>query len=441
MEDVIVIGGGLAGLITTYRLRQAGKKAVCLEAGDYPGGCVRTDRIDGFLCEYGAQNFVDSGGGPVHRLAHDLGIADQIIQAKETANYIAWGGRPRPVPKQLLGILSLKGLARAGMDLFLPRRPQEGEESIAAWAARRFGSEVAERLIDPMVTGVWAGDPERLSLRATLSLGAELEQKHRSVILGAFKNGGERQKAFTFKNGMGTMPEALAKALDGALHTATQATQIKAKEQGGYRIEVKETKTGAEYALEANMLVVATPPPITGTLLAGLDPLLAELICGIPCAAMVSCSLAFGPEDFSGPVPQGYGLISPACQGTRSLGCLLPSSSFEGAAPPDRILIRVLLGGQRDPAAITLADSELVELALREFGSLLGLKPDAEPSFVKIFRHRIGLPQYELGHVKRLADIEARTRNLAGLHLIGNSYRGVPVRKVVEQAEQLVQRM
>lgn len=368
MEDVIVIGGGLAGLTTTYRLLHAGKKVICLEAADYPGGCVRTDRVEGYLCEHGAQNFLEGINGPVYRLAHDLGLADQIIQAKETNNYIAWAGRPWVMPKQLLHILSLKGFLRIGLEPFLPRGPQDMEESIATWANRRFGHEVAERLIDPMVTGVWAGDPERLSLEATFSVGAELEQKYRSVILGAFKKGGEKQNAFTFKDGMGTLPETLAKALGCVLQTGIQATKVKAEGKAGYRIEVKETKTGSEYAFEAKEMVIATPPPITGNLVAGLDSLLAELICGIPCAAMVSCSLAFLPADFSGPGPKGYGIISPYCQGTRALGCLFPSSSFEGAAPSDHILIRVLLGGQRDPTAITLADAELVERASQEFG-------------------------------------------------------------------------
>src|SRR6185503_3607555 len=199
MEDVIVIGGGLAGLTTTYRLLHAGKKAICLEAGDVPGGCVRTDRIEGYLCEYGAQNFLEGINGPVHHLAYDLGIADQMIQAKETANYIAWGGRPWSLPKQLPRILSLKGLLRVGFELFLPRGSNRVDESIAIWAHRRFGHEVAERPIDPMVTGVWAGDPERLSLQATFSVGAEFEQKYRSVIVGALKSGAEKQNAFTFR--------------------------------------------------------------------------------------------------------------------------------------------------------------------------------------------------------------------------------------------------
>jgi oxygen-dependent protoporphyrinogen oxidase len=441
MEDVIIIGGGIAGLTTAYRLVRAGKKVVCLEAADYPGGCIRTDRLEGYLCERGAQNFMEAANGPVYRLANDLGLADQIIPTKETGNYIAWEGRSWVLPKQILRILSPRGLARAGLELFLPRRSSATEESIAAWARRRFGHEVAQRLIDPMVTGVWAGDPERLSLEATLSVGAELEQKYRSVILGAFKNGGERQSAFTFKNGMGTLPETLAKALGSALHTGNQALNITPIDEAGYRIQIKETKTGSERAFEAKEVVIATPPPVTGDLVAGLDSRLAELIRDIPCSTMVSCSLAFLPADFIGPGPKGYGLISPYCQGTRALGCLYPSSSFAGASPPDRILIRILLGGRRDPEAITLSDAAVVELALQEFGPLLGLKPDVKPAFVRIFRHRPGLPQYELGHLERLANVEARAKRLAGLHLVGNSYRGIPVRKVIEQAEQLAQQM
>ncbi len=436
MEDVVVIGAGIAGLTVAHRLLRAGRSVRCLEAEPVGGGCVRTDRVDGYVCERGPQNFLEEAGGPVQRLAGELGIVDRLAPAKALGNYLAWGDRAWSMPRQLHRVLSLPGLARAALDLFLPRGGGGGEESLAAWARRRFGAEVALRLVDPLLSGIFAGDPERLSIEAVLPSGVELERRHRSVLVGVLKSAARRRRVHTFSNGMATLPEALASALGSALQVGTEAVRLCRAGDGTYRVETRRASSGAAAgSLEARRIVVATPSPRAAALLLPLDAALASRVSEIPYCGLVSLWLAFRPGDFVASPPRGYGVVRPHCQGSRMLGCIFCSSCFDAAAPPRHVLLRAMFGGRRDAGAMTLGEEDLVDLALQEFVSLLGLKRSARPGFVHVVRQRPGLPQYELGHGRRLEEIEMRLRALEGLHLVGNAYRGVPVPTVIEQAE------
>jgi protoporphyrinogen/coproporphyrinogen III oxidase len=442
MEDVIVIGGGIAGLTAAYRLLRAGKRVRCFEANGTAGGCVRTDRTQGYLCERGAQNFLEEDTGPLHRLARDLGIAERIRPARDTRNYVAWDGRLLTLPRQLPRLLSVKGLCRALLETTLPRGNEAAEESVAVWARRRFGRVVAQRVIDPMIGGVYAGDPERLSAPAAIDLGTQLEQRHRSVILGIAKERPVKRNVSSFVDGMGTLTHTLARALGEALFTATEVQHLEATGDGAYRVFAKDVKTRAgSGALQAKQVVVATPAPLAALLAVRLDSGLADLLASIPYAPLASLWLSFAPDAFRAAPPAGYGMVRPHCQGDRNLGCIFCSSAFEGAAPPDRLLWRVLFGGRRDPTAADLSAAELTRLALRELGPVLGLTPRAHPEFVHLVKHAPGLPQYEIGHLKRVEEIRTRLQRLSGLHLSGNAYHGVPVGKVIEQANATAARL
>ncbi len=436
MEDFAVIGGGIAGLTTAYRLLCAGKQVRCLEASAAAGGCVQTEHVAGYRCERGAQNFLEERDGSVQRLAGELGIGDQIRPARQTAQYLAWGDRAWSVPRQITRVLSLRGLCRAALETCVARGT-ERQESVAAWARRRFGDEVAERLIDPMISGIYAGDPKRLCAQATLSTGLELENKYRSVILGAIKSKPAGRAVFSFAAGMGTLPAVLARRLGTSLHLQTRAVRICA-ENHGYRIETQDVhgRSGAG-VLRARQVVIATPAPQAARLLTGFDPVLAEALESITYAPLVSVWLAFRSADFIGAAPVGYGVIRPHCQGARMLGCMFCSSMFDGAAPPQQVLLRALFGGRRDTGAIMLTPAELAVLAQRELSPVLGIKENAKPEFVHVDKQQPGLPQYEIGHMQRLDAIEARLRQFPGLHLVGSAYRGVPVSKVVAQANRL----
>jgi oxygen-dependent protoporphyrinogen oxidase len=429
------VGGGIAGLTVTYRLLRAGSNAICLEADSSAGGCVRTDRVGAFLCERGAQNVLEEPDGPVYRLAGELGISHEIQFAREKANYIACHERLFSMPSQLLRVLSVRGALRAARGFVAPLSPSDACASVGAWAARRLGCEFARRIVDPMVCGVYAGDPDRLSLDATFPEIRGFERAHCSLLVGAFRSKPVKKSVYTFRGGMETLTSTLAQRIGPALRTGCKVSGVAHVVGRGYRLE------GDGLALETKAVVIATPARIASSLLSALDESTAKLLEGIQCAPVVSAALAFTAADLISGAPRGYGFVRPHCDGSRILGCLFASSAFSGFAPEGSVLIRVLFGGQRHGHDAGLCEERLAEIAMRELRPILRIRANASPRFFHVVRHWPGLPQYEVGHVERVRAIEDRMASFPGLHLAGNSYHGLSVSKVVEQAERLSSRM
>jgi protoporphyrinogen/coproporphyrinogen III oxidase len=430
--DVAIIGGGIAGLTVTWRLLQAGSKVICLEADSVAGGCVRTDRIGGYRCERGAQNVLEEANGPVMRLARDLGIGGEVEAARRQGNFIASHGRLFAMPSQLPKMLSVKGMLRAGRGLVSRSEPHQTEEPIASWVRRRFGDEFARRVVDPMVCGIYAGDPERLSLDATFPAVRDLERSHRRLVAGLFRSHPVKRSVYSFRNGMGTLTEALAGKLGSALRRGAKVAGISAGENAPYRIEFCE-------GVEASAVILAIPASVAAGLLKRLAPAAAQLLGSIRNAPVVSATLAFSARDFDRPAPRGYGLVGPFSEGSRLLGCLFSSSTFENSSPDGTVLLRIIAGGDRDPGAFDSSDQELTDLAIHELRPVLGIKAGAQPVFFRAVRHHPGLPQYEIGHIARVEAIEEALARVPGIYVTGNSYRGLSVSKVVEQAEQLAE--
>jgi oxygen-dependent protoporphyrinogen oxidase len=429
------VGAGIAGLTVAYRLLDAGRNVICLEADQSAGGCVRTDRIGGFLCERGAQNVLEEPGGPVHRLVTSLGISDEIHAAREKGNYIAWHERLFSMPSQLLRVLSVRGALRAARGFVTPSSPSDAGASVSSWAIRRLGDEFARRIVDPMVCGVYAGDPDRLSLHATFPAISEFERTHRSMLVAAFKSKPVKRSVYTFRNGMETLTSILAQRIGPALRTGCKVCSVKRVSGRAYRVE------GDGFAVEARTVVLGTPAPHAASLLSALDEKAASLVEGIRCVPIASVALAFAATDLISGPPKGYGFVRPDCDGSQILGCLFSSSAFDGFAPAKSVLIRVLFGGQRHCEDAALSQERLADIAMRELRPILRIHPNASPKFFHVVRHWPGLPQYEVGHVERVRAIEERIARLPGLFLTGNSYRGLSVSKVVEDAERLSDNM
>jgi oxygen-dependent protoporphyrinogen oxidase len=241
---------------------------------------------------------------------------------------------------------------------------------------------------------------------------------------------------------MGALTEALAQHVGSALRTGIKATAITADSSGHYRIDCEDPISGKQ-ALQvfARSVIIATPAAAAAEMMSALDPSLGPLFASIESAPVVTASLAFSPADFDSGPPVGYGLVRPRCEGSRLLGCLFPSSAFEGTAPPGVIHLRVLAGGRRDPDAYGLSNDELLDLTREELRPILGLRPDARPSVFHTARHRLAFPQYEIGHLSRVHEIERTLLRFPQVHLAGNSYYGLSVSKVVENAEQLSARI
>jgi oxygen-dependent protoporphyrinogen oxidase len=285
-----------------------------------------------------------------------------------------------------------------------------------------------------MVCGVYAGDPEQLSLDATFPAIRGLERSHTRLVAGLLRSRPVARSVYSFRNGMGTLTESLASKLGSALRRDAKVAGITTRGNGRYRIE------GCE-GVEAQAVILATAAGVAAGLVKQVTPAAAHLLGTIRNAPVVSASLAFSVRDFDRPVPRGYGLVGPHCEGSRLLGCLFSSSAFENCSPAGTVLLRIIAGGERDPGVCGISDQDLTDLAIQELAPILGLKTGAQPVFFRAVRHYPGLPQYEIGHLTRVRAIEEALTSVPGIYITGNSYRGLSVSKVVEQAEQLSERL
>ncbi len=398
--DAIVVGGGLAGLVVALRLKERGRGVVVLEAERRAGGRIWTEREGGLALEGGPQTCFATPG--LRALAGAVGLAPATLP--KSAKWLVEDGR-LVAPWRAF---SARGLLRAlGGALFTTRAPAGADaatdETVAAYARRRFGEEALRRLFDPMVGGIFAGDPEELSYAS--ALGGLRARRGLATV--------------TFEGGMGALPEALAARLGGALRLGVAATRVA---RAGPRFAVS---TSAGETLEAPALVVATPAFAASGLLADVESMLAHLLAQIPYRDVTAVSLAYDAAAFAGTAPRGFGFLASRDEAARSgapdlLGCIFCP------APPGRILLRPMLRG--------LPADALVQ-ARRACEAILGAR--GEPAHARVHPHRRGIPQYAPGHAARLVAIEERLRAVPGLHLAGNAYHGVGVPDVIDDAERV----
>jgi protoporphyrinogen/coproporphyrinogen III oxidase len=436
-QRVVVVGGGIAGLSVAWELLtrpQAGSVGTTvevLEASDRPGGNIRSERRDGFLCEWGPNGFLDDAPATIDACAR-LGLTPRLVRASHAAErrFIVRGGKLRELPAGPLGfftsnLLSIPGRLRVLGEPFIGRRRSDEDESVLDFARRRIGREAAYVLVDALVTGIWAGDGEKLSLRSTLTKLYDLERQHGGLVRGMLARRGQgggpagpRGRLTSFPEGLSELPAAMAEALGPRLRTGARAHGIERLPNGGYRVSIDDGS-----AVEADRVVVASPCWHAGPLLGTLDAELGRLVGDIPSVPVAVLHLGFAQEDAAGLA--GFGFLIPRGESKSLLGVLLPSNIFPGRAPDGNLLATCMLGGARDPGAIERSDAALIDEATGALAALAGVRQP--PKFSLLIRHTRAIPQYVLGHAARLTAIEARRRTLPGLHLAGNSYRGVAI--------------
>lgn len=452
---VVIVGGGISGLAIAHALveRQlaAGIAAieVCLlEAGAEPGGKIRSERSAGYLCEWGPNGFLNKEPATLS-LCRRLGLTAQLQPAEDAfgRRYIYRRGRLVAVRANPLGFIASPLLPPAGKlrlfcEPFVPRRRalrHEGDESVASFARRRIGSWGAEILIDAMQSGIYAGDPTRLSVKSCFPRVVEVEQQYGSLVRGmvslkrsskggATPGAGPSGHLTSFNDGLQSLTNALAARLGSRVRCNTTLRAIQRRNQR-YQLELD----GGE-PLQADAVVLACPAYAAAPLLAPLDGHLSRLIDGIEYAPLGVLCLGWRREQVKHPL-DGFGFLAPRREGLRSLGALFSSSIFRGRAPFGRVLMRVMLGGARDPQVLELDDDHLVLLALSELEPVLGL--NGMPEHVRVFRHTRAIPQYNVGHEARIQRIAQRLADLPHLHLGGNAYHGVSINDCVRNAEVL----
>ncbi len=442
MTEIIVIGAGISGLATAWFLRARGHPVHVLEAAAEPGGCVRTIAERGFLVDAGPTSTLYRNGA-LGELIASLGFGEEMVEASAVARnrYIVKDGELLALPLSLLAfaktpLFSAKGKFRLLLEPFRSRA--RAEESVAQFVARRLGPEILDWAIDPFVSGVYAGDPVKLSARAATAKVYALEAEYGSLFIGAIgrllrgrASGPQpRGKLISFRSGMQSLAMAIAAKLEGHISLNTEVSALARTGSGEWIVRAGERE------FRARCIVVATPAYCAAKLLRPLDNDLGTALESIHYPPVASVALGFGREQVRHPL-NGFGMLIPSKVGRVTLGVLFSSTLFPGRAPDGEVLLTAFIGGARNHSVATLTHEELVAQVLKDLRPLLGI--DGEAHFRHVALWRRAIPQYELGHLERLARIDAARARLPGLHLRANWRDGISVSDCAENARKLAE--
>lgn len=435
--DVVILGAGPAGCWTALRLlsSQPNLRLRLLESSSVHGGKALTWREEGFCLERGPECFHAPPDDPAFQwLLKELPELElQLANPSASNRYIVKDGRLfRLGLKSLLGgqLISYTALLRALAEP-LSRRAPQSEESLAEFGRRRLGAELTGTLFATMAQGIFAGDPEKLSLRACFPRLAELDRRG-GLILGALRaigTGGTARRMVSFRGGLGAMQDAIHSRLGSRIQTDFQVLELRrvTTETNSSRFEVLGRDSHHRRTLlRTPQLILATPSWQSSQLLESMAPRLAEVLARQPYVGMAVIALGFQSAKVARPLP-GFGALvgpdrRPAHQAMNSLGILASSTIFPDRSPPGTSSFRVLMGGARNPEALKLRDDQRIDLALADLRELIGLQ--GSPDFLRAQSWKHAIPQYHRGHSHWLADIDQELSSFPGLHLTGNSYLG-----------------
>jgi len=460
---IAVVGGGIAGLAVAHALQtRLGARpkggaheveVVVFEKSDRPGGNIRTDRIEGYTCEWGPNGFLDNVPETLE-LVRAVGIEDRLQASDDRARrrFVFRRGKLHEVPTGVLaflrsGLLSAGGKARIAYEPFARRRPA-GDETIHGFASRRIGREAADVLIDPLVSGIFAGDARGLSLQACFPKMWRMETDHGGLfraLLATMRTkrgsseglGAPAGRLTSFRDGMEELVRAVASSLGEKVRTRAPIVALTRGDAKNFRLDVA-TPEGPVERLEADAVVLCGSSSQSAALVANLNPELASVLGEIEAAPLAVVCLGYLASSLPRPL-DGFGFLVPRGEGPRILGALWDSSIYPGRAPAGRALIRAMIGGALDREVLRSSDGELLEAVRTDLVTTLGLI--AAPVLARVFRHPGGIPQYTLGHLARLERIEAHLAAHPGLWVAGNSYRGVAINSCVAEAGPLADRI
>jgi protoporphyrinogen/coproporphyrinogen III oxidase len=445
VHPVLVIGGGISGLVCAYQLEQAGIPVRLLEAEDRPGGAIATKEAEGFRFDLGPQSFLSTE--PLLALINALGLKEQVQHAEPRApRYILVGGqlvRAPLTPPSLLTtpLFSAATKWRLLTEILRRTKPPEEDESIAAFVRRKFGAELLDRLVAPFVSGVYAGDAERLSLRAAFPKLYEFEEQYGSVLRGAMKSrpakAASRSGLCSFRGGMETLPRAIAARLGDSLWLESGVTGLqRVKANGKPLIEVSIVRNKQREVLVAHAVVIATPAHVASLLARGLSAELAAIYSRIEYAPVAVLSAGYRHEQFAR-APDGFGFLVPREEGMHVLGTVFNSSLFAGRAPEGMVSLTSFAGGATDPKFCELGDAEITGNICAEGARVLGITGKPVATHLQIYPR--ALPQYNLGHLKIVESLETLEKAMPELFLAGNYLCGPSIGACVEQANRTAQ--
>jgi oxygen-dependent protoporphyrinogen oxidase len=453
MPSIVIVGAGISGLAVAFRLQQLAPAATIavLEEADRPGGTTWTVQEDGFQLETGPNGFLDTKP-TTKALCHDTGLDAELVAASEAAarnRYLLLGGRLRPLPSgpgSLLrsDLLGWRGKLSLLWERFRRAAQPTGDESIDAFVRRRAGAEAAAVLADALVTGIYAGDPALLSLRACFPRLAQFENEHGSVIKG-FMRAARQRRADAAARGEPYQPGSRLWSLRGGMRclVETLAASLRQAPQFGIRVR-RLHRQGTTWHVDAegqdhwqaDVCILTCPAYRQAEILADHDAELAARIAGIPYNRVAVVGLGYRRADVPGSL-DGFGFIAPQHTRRDVLGVQWCSSIYPGRAPEGLTLLRGMCGGWNRPDIVDWDDERLARAVHGELRDVMGIA--GQPVFQRIIRWPRAIPQYHIGHLERLAWIDTRLKAYPGLFLGGNAYRGVALNDCTEQGMFLAQ--
>ncbi|HET9529611.1 MAG TPA: protoporphyrinogen oxidase [Blastocatellia bacterium] len=452
-RDVVVIGAGLAGLVCAYRLKSLGLDVAVLENSGRVGGVIQSERIDGYLIERGPNS--SQGTEELMAIVEELGIMEHVAEGDPKAPaYVFFNRQLHAVPAGpgafiKSKLLSARGKLRILAEPAVPVRRSDKEESVASFARRRIGSEAAERMVKPFVSGIYAGDAERLSVQAAFPRLANLESRYGGLIRGTMAKAREarqarksaaavldkaaptRRRLVSFQGGMSFLTDTLAARIGEDLVTGTSDLRFEISDSRE-EFRVVFDHSGSNQRVAARQVVVAAPSFAAAKLVAPVSNELSGLLEAIEYPPLAILYLSYDKSAIKNPLI-GFGFLAAPSEGLNILGCVWNTSLFKDRAPEGRALMTVFIGGARNPEAARLGDAELASVAHGELRSILGIS--GEPRVVAITRWERAIPQYNLGHRARVERIERLLEQMPGLSLIGNYLHGVSTGDVIKEAD------
>lgn len=462
---VAIVGGGIAGLATAYYLQQrvSGNSLTytLLESASAWGGKIQTCVQSGFVIEGGPDSFITQKPAGLH-LCRELGLEDQLQGTNDAQRkvYVLHKGRLRSLPDGVMlviptkfmpfvfsPLISLPGKLRMGWDLFIPPRGDDGDESLADFIRRRLGREALDKIAEPLMSGIHVSDAERQSIRGTFPRFVEMERKYGSLIRGmlaqkalARQRPGPRLPLFmTLRGGLGQLVEVLVASLSGELRLNARVVGLEwhpANTDGGsasYRLRLADGQL-----LSADAVVLATPAFVAADLIEPLHAELAGRLRAIRYVSTATLSLAFPRAGFEHPL-NGFGFVVPRREPCQLMACTWTSTKFEGRAPHDYVLMRVFVGGPHRQELVELDDAGLLSLVQDELRDVMGIR--TPPAMTWLYRWPQANPQYDVGHLERVAELEGLTASLPGLYLVGSAYRGVGIPDCIEQGKAVAEKI
>ena len=453
MNKVIVIGAGISGLTAAFYLMRQGCEVEIFEKEDRAGGVIQTIRQDGYLFEKGPNSFLDNAPDTLE-LCRDLKLENEFLKQSMHGNdrFVFLDGELHNVPMGPGGLIKTKLLSgkakrRLMTEIFRGANRSKEDESLASFVRRRLGDEVLTNLVTPFVSGVYAGDPEKLSLRGTFPILYDLERDHGGLVRGVLAKVFKRKKGAdagkekprpknlcSFIDGMETNTQAMTKALGDRLHLQSPVTAIQPEAEGGYSITVD----GAADKINAQAVILAAPAYSAADMLKPLMPDSADYLGAIPYNALSLVGMGYSRDAIARQC-NGFGFLSPRGQAIRILGSIWNSSLFPRRAPGGCCSFSVFIGGGLDPAAFQLSDDEISVQIKKDLKIAIGAQ--GEPEIQRIFRWKQAIPQYPVGHVEQIEALNNQLTNHPGLHCIGNYLSGVSSNDCIRIAKETAHRV